>query len=354
MNDAKYLIVKGIAGLGNRMLSALTGILYAKLSGRRLIVDWSDSTYSSDGSNVFNRLFQCSSVNPNDQIPVTDSVSPLIWRAHLRESAWEMTDRYGNFYHRDNWKKFSIDLTRLDYQEDVVVMWTFVDRVDFLRRHFRGEFKEFDQKSRKEILSKLLREDLNLHPQIRERVDKFKSIFFSGKTVGVHVRYTDHRAGLWTILDRLNKLLKQEPELQIFLATDNIQIKRLFDEKYQRVITSQHWYPAPGLTIHQNPSCPDPLENGIEALTDLYLLAECSYLIVDTSSIFSYVAALLTNAPDSNIFNINSKDLGGKRSPRRLRLIWRLMLGLGLLSWGPGALNMFMKMIEPIEVRRKR
>ena len=52
MNEDKYLIVKGLAGLGNRMLSALTGILYARLSGRRLIIDWRDPTYSSDGSNA--------------------------------------------------------------------------------------------------------------------------------------------------------------------------------------------------------------------------------------------------------------------------------------------------------------
>lgn len=354
MNEYKYLIVKGIAGLGNRMLSALTGILYARLAGRRLIIDWSDPVYSSDGSNVFHNFFQCPLVNPDDHVPLTDSVSPSIWRAHLRESAWDMTDLYGNFYHRDNWKKFSIDLSKLDYQEDVLVMWSYIERVDYLRPNFRGEFEEFSRKSKKEILSKLLREDLNLHPRIRERVDRFKSDFLRGKTVGVHVRYTDHRARLWSILNRLNNLLKQEPELQIFLATDNIQIKKLFDGKYQGVITTQHWYPAPGLKIHQNPSCPDRLENGIEALIDLYLLAECHYLIIDTSSIFSYVAALLTNAPDSNIFNINSRDRGGKRSHRRLHIIWRLMLGLGLLSWGPGALNLLMKMIEPINVRRKR
>ena len=354
MNEDKYLIVKGIAGLGNRILSALTGILYARLTSRRLIIDWRDPVYSSYGSNVFHNFFQSPLVSLKNEIPVTDSVSPEIWRGHLRESAWDMTDRYGNFYHRYNWKKFSIDLSKLDYQEDVLVMWTYVDRVDFLRPHFRGEFKEFSQKSRKEILKKLLREDLNLHPQIRERVDKFKSSFLRRKTVGVHIRYTDHRAGLWSILNRLNKLLEQEPELQIFLATDNIQIKKLFDEKYQRVITTQHWYPAPGLTIHQNPSCPDLLENGIEALIDLYLLAECYYLIIDTSSIFSYVAALLTNAPDSNIFNINPRERGGKRSQRHLRIIWRLMLRLGLFSWGPGALNTLMKMIEPIKVGRKR
>src|SRR5262249_35551159 len=41
-NDGKLLLVKGIAGLGNRILCALTGILYARLAGRKVCVDWRD------------------------------------------------------------------------------------------------------------------------------------------------------------------------------------------------------------------------------------------------------------------------------------------------------------------------
>ena len=52
-----YVLVKGKAGLGNRMMSAMNGILYAMLSGRRLVVDWSDFTYSNDHTNVFPKLF---------------------------------------------------------------------------------------------------------------------------------------------------------------------------------------------------------------------------------------------------------------------------------------------------------
>lgn len=337
MNEYKYMIVKGKAGLGNRILSALTGILYARLSGRKLIIDWSDPVYSNDGTNVFHHYFRCSSVNPDDHIPITDSVSPAIWRGRLQETGWDMTERYGNFNDRENWKKFSIDLTKLDYQEDVVVMWTFVDRVDILRCHFKGEFKELGNASRKEILSKLLREDLLLHPHIQKQVENFKSNFRNRKVVGGHVRYSDHRSRLWSIMSRVDKLMKQDSELLIFLASDNVQIEKLFKEKYQHVITKQHWYPEPGLTAHHNTSCPDHFVNGVDALIDLYLSAECDYLIVDTSSIFSYVAVLLTNAPNSNIYNVNPIERGGKRSLRYILLMWQPMLRLGLLSWGPDA-----------------
>jgi hypothetical protein len=341
MNSNKYVLVKGRAGLGNRIQGVLNGILYARLTGRRIIVDWGDHYYSNDGSNVFHRFFQCSLYNSTDEIPCTDSVSPSIWRGRLRESSYDIGRPYGINRNPDKiQEKLSIDLTKLDYQEDVLVMLTFTQQVKLLRSHFKGELKEFSQAKTYAILRKLLQKDLILHPQIRGRVNQFKSNNFNGITVGVHIRYTDHRASLWAIIQKLNSLLKSEPGLQIFLATDNIKIKNMFEESYQYVITTSHWYPEPGKMLHGNQRCPDLVEGGIEALVDLYLLAECDYLIIDTSSTFSYVASLLTKAPDSNVFNVKQR---GKGPMRLRRLVWQLMLKLGLFSWGLSLLGKFVR-----------
>lgn len=339
MNENKFLLVKGHSGLGNRMLSALNGILYARLTGRRLIVDWRDRMYSNDGSNVFHRFFHCSPCRPDDEIPDTDSVSPDIWRGRLREDAEDMVRRYGDFNDSGTWQKFSIDLTKPDYCEDVLVLWTYHHKLELLSAHFKGEFEELSRMSKKAILSGLLREDLALHPKIRERVDRFGENSFGKKTVGVHVRYTDHRANLWSILKKLNEMLNREPGLQIFLATDNVQIKNMFEESYPGLITTPHWYPAPGLRLHKD--CPDRTESGIEALVDLYLLAECDYLIIDRSSSFSYIADLLTDAPDSQIFDVGKIK---KLPPLLRRSLWRLMLKLGLFSWGLSVLGKFVRM----------
>jgi len=333
MNENKFLLVKGIAGLGNRMLSALTGILYARLSSRRLIIDWSDHYYSSDESNVFHRYFECQLTAPADVIPATDSVSPSIWRGNLRESAWHMRKQKGQVHNSGAWRIFSIDLERLDYDEDVIVMWTYDEKsVDLLRKHFKGPFAELNGLSTDNILRKLLRGYLILRPEIRERVNRFKENNFGAINVGIHIRYTDHRTNIWAILKKLNSLIKREPGLRIFLSTDYTQIKNLFEELYPGVISTPHWYsPAPGMSIHQNRERPDPLESGIEALVDLYLLPECDYMIIDSSSSFSYIAKLLAKTPDSNIFDVGSR---GKDSPRIRRQVTRIMLRLGLFSWG--------------------
>ena len=335
MSEGKYLVVKGIAGLGNRILSALTGILYARLSGRRLIIDWRDPTFSMDGSNAFHDLFLCSMSYPVDDIPVTDSVNPAIWRGNLNRSATSMRKPYRN--NREFLNNTSIDLTRLDYNEDLLVMWAYHGEVELLRDHFKGIFEEYRHQSKEQILRLILLEHLPLRHLIQAKVNEFKLNNFNGKTtVGVHIRYSDHRASLFAIIDKLNTLLRVEPDALIFLATDNIQIKKMFEENYRSIITTDHWYPKPGARIHDNRACPDRLESGIEALVDLYLLAECDRLIIDTSSTFSYVAKLLTNAQKSNVFDIAR---GGKLTPRIRRLSWQLMLKLGGYSLGLNILS---------------
>lgn len=66
MQATRYLLVKGFSGLGNRLQALAEAIIYARLSGRELLIDWNDSLYSSDGNDVFHRLFGAAA-GRNDQ-----------------------------------------------------------------------------------------------------------------------------------------------------------------------------------------------------------------------------------------------------------------------------------------------
>ena len=333
MGAEKFLLVKGITGLGDRILCALGGILYAQLSERTLVVDWSDSLYSSGGDNVFHRFFKSQSCLPTDEIPTTDSVYPAIWRDRLHEPAQRIADKYG--YNPDDiLRELSIDLSRLDYQEDLLVLVQFDARVDRLRTQLRTQFhgplEELAQMPDQAILAKLLREDMVLQPEIRERVNEFKGNSFAARTVGVHVRYSDYRVRVLAIIKQLNALLERERDLQIFLATDNIEIKKMFESNYPRVITTPHWYADPGWPIHYNRASPDRTELAIEALIDLYLLAECSHLIVDESSSFSELASLLSSAPADNKIDVATR---GKGNRRIRHAVTRIMRRVRFSSW---------------------
>jgi hypothetical protein len=270
------------------MQGAVTGILYARLARRNLIIDWSDKDYSGDGSNVFPRLFACPSVGGLD-IPDTDSVAPPMWQGRLRQSVYELQatlDALGVPGH------LSIDLTTLGHVEDVVVTCEYTQQVKLLKRHFRREFDELRGVSAREILKTLLREELVPQPTIQARIDEFRARHLHHPTVGVHLRWSDRRVRVRAILRELDRVLAREPELTIFVATDNIKAKAMLERRHRRVITLPHWYPAPGKRLHGNRDCPNPFESAVEALIDLHLLASCEHLIGDSSaSTFFRVAA---------------------------------------------------------------
>jgi hypothetical protein len=301
----KYLLVKGRAGLGTRMLSTATGLLFARLSGRRLVVDWGDETYSDDGSDVFERFFVCRSSGHLADIPETDSVTPRIWRGHLRDSVLEL--KKGQRHRGETFRaKSTLDLKKgVDYDELVVVFWRYRSGIDLLRPHFRGDFADFSRMKPADILRRLLTLDLALHPTIQRRVDDFRSENLDGRTVGVHIRWSDRRSRVKQILDRLRLLVTRYPDLTIFAATDNVDVKEVLERMQPGVVTAPHWYPPPGQRMHGSPAHADHtplavrrmaasrLENAIEALVDMYLLAGCHHLIGDSTSSFVRVAALL-------------------------------------------------------------
>ena len=331
MSSDKLLLVKGMGGMGNRMLAATGALVYAKLTGRHLVFDWSDATYSSDGADVFHRFFRSPSCDPAVRIPQTDDVVPRRWRGRLQESVDRVTRRVpGSRYQDDDLERQSlIDLSRVDYPETVVVFWAYTARLHELRPHLDGRLPELAVLSATDIMRKMLREELILRPEIRDRVREFQTTRFRRPTVGVHVRYTDYRVSVHAVLTKVGEIRRREPSLQIFLATDNSEVLRAVQRVYPDLVTTPHRYGTPGVPLHLDPQCPDRTAGGIEALVDLYLLSACDYLVGDTSSTFVRVAALLSTLPTSAVFDVMKRP---KRSKRRRRVLYAFWTRTGLFA----------------------
>jgi hypothetical protein len=312
-DSRKLLLVKGVSGMGNRILGVLTGIIYTRLTGRRLVVDWRDDVYSGGGVNVFPRYFQCAEAGSTDEIPDTDSVTPAIWRGRLGETL-EQVERATDLDLFELRRRSSVDLTKLDHPEQVAVLWATMSRALFLMTRHRHAFGALGGLPAYELLRRLLREDLLLRPPIRERVDELARAMDGETTVGVHVRFSDRRADLRAIRRTLEIVLQRTPNARIFLSTDNNDVKVLFEQAYPRVATSPHWYSPAGTAAHGADDRPDRFAIGAEALVDLYLLAGCDYLVADTFSSFARVALLLSGAPSSRITD------GCRPAQRRRRL----------------------------------
>ena len=57
MNKNRFLIIKGCAGIGNRLLTIKDGILYAAKNNLTIYVDWSDGWHLNEGHNSFYEFY---------------------------------------------------------------------------------------------------------------------------------------------------------------------------------------------------------------------------------------------------------------------------------------------------------
>jgi len=314
MSQNKFLIVKSKAGFGNRILNTLGSILYAKISDRKLIIDWSDKIYSHDGNNVFSKLFTIPDLNLETEIPNTDSVYPLIWKDNLNKSINDVLrsqneDSPKIYRNPLLWSKYRIDTKKIDYPHDCLVTWYYSAEIDKLRRHFKGEFSSLKFLNNEAILKSILRKYLLLNETIHKRVSNFKYEYFGDITIGVHIRYTDRKSPLEKYPIIIDKILSKHPKARIFLATDNQLVEKIFQEKYGSVlIVTDKWFPknSQGVQrLHENWDSPDRLESGIQSLVDMYLLAASNYLICDQRSTLAFVAKLISDIPEANIFDLS-------------------------------------------------
>jgi hypothetical protein len=312
----RILLVKGRSGLGNRLLALLTGTLFAKLAGRRLVVDWRDPVYSDSGENAFPLLFD----RPDDTRSLSEyqsrSVAPAAWQGRLDWTAVRVVEHFG--VAGDRWRSapFRVQPGRLDYDEAVAVYWSPCEQIHEMRRHFRGQFRCLANHSDEAILRELMRSHLPPHPDIAAQVRDFRQRHWNGDVVGVHLRYSDRRGRVSNILRLVDHITSCRPKCQVLLCTDNADLLRHGRERYgaSRVLATGKWLPPPGKPIHLTPGAADRLQMAREAMVDLHLLGSADWLITDERSTFAYVARLLFEGPPSQIRNFDP----GRFLPRHL------------------------------------
>ena len=302
----KYLLVKAKGGMGNRMLCAVTGILYGQLTGRKTVVDWRDESYSNDGTNAFPKFFSCPSIYSETLLSEHGSIRPIIWVNELHKSMDSMISERDPKKHSSIFihRKYSVDIRKLEYDENILVFWYYTQHIRALREYLRDPKYGFAGLTTSQIIRKVLYEQLTLDAGIRRKIADFKAQYWQQTVIGLHVRYTDRKTNLARYECALRRFLRREPKAHIFLATDNKQISREYHERYKNVFSTPKWFPDNLSAMHQNFACQDRVLNGIEALIDMYLLADCDYLIYPGSSAFSWVSRLLSNIPTEKVVDI--------------------------------------------------
>jgi hypothetical protein len=314
-------VVKTKGGMGNRMLCAASGILWARAAGRAPFVDWRDNAYSRGGANAFFDFFN----NPRvlREAPTEPGeVFPPVWRGHLDKSVSEMLHSYDPDKHSSLTihKKYSIDPARVDYPQALVVFWYYLGRFGAIAPVARERVEGYAGLSVEETTRKALREEMVLTDRVRGRIDEFVAQGWPERVVGVHVRFTDRTTNLGKLEAAVRGYLQRMPGAAVFLATDNRRIEDEYRRRFGHVVTTPKWFPPEGAVMHQNAECADPNANGIEALVDMHLLARCDALVYASRSTFSEISRLLSSIPADRITDVDRYDptMVAKRVLRRL------------------------------------
>jgi hypothetical protein len=303
--------------MGNRILATCTAILYSQITGRRLIVDWRDGSYSENALNSFPQFFNCPHLGQIEEILQTNSVYPALWSGRLNQS-------FGSLRHELDIsdQAMSFDVSKGNYTEDILVFCSYTHRINRMKALFVGDFQYLLKLDYPEIIRSILESHLHLKEEIKQSIQQFKSNNFGTRTVGVHVRHTDMKIPVDKIIEATQRVVNRYKSDCIFLATDAQEMIEIFRNQFPNVSTAPKWFPPSGERMHQNwDNCPDKIQNGIEALTDLYLLAECQDLVFSSQSSFGYVSSVLSKAGSGHLHNVNTNPLPAKLRTRATQFL---------------------------------
>ncbi|WP_425102234.1 hypothetical protein [Tropicibacter sp. S64] len=289
----KTLLIKAKGGLGNRMLSAVTGLIFADLTGRVPVIDWRDGNYAPEGENAYPLLFDTPLTAPVARLDDhAGPIDPPIWQGHLRESPVDLIDRIDPRLHAGArvYRRFCTDLTRLDAPEDLAVFWCYLPKFGRLARHMKADAR-FAGKSEDSLIRDYLSRYFTPNARVREAVAAYKARF-GRPLIGVHVRYTDRKIAVEPLEAALDAALKTRPGAQIFLATDNVEIQRRFAARYGNIHFTDKYLPEDGARLHLPQAQIEKQREAENALIDILLLSQCDHLVCSRYSTFAETAIL--------------------------------------------------------------
>lgn len=329
----KYLVLKGCAGLGNRLITVARAVKYARATGRTLHVDWSDGMFGPKGTNIFPRYFRLAYTDTEPSLePVLEALEAGASTLPEGLTAYELTHNiYRNFntsgsplaslpayraavsrfakgtlsviaglqaWHRDRDRTFGYmervrgvasgqmfpvgECLPEDIDRDIVVF---------------ADFRPYVE------LSQILGE-IELVPEIETTFRQFadeKSLALNG--TGVHIRATDKQppSSYEKLLRTLARRLADNPEEVIFLSTDNPKVEEEFRTRFgqERLVIYPKTMPEEGFEkgLHQwalwhgDKEMKEQMFR--ESLADMWLLGMCRNLYWQGNSSFSLISSLM-------------------------------------------------------------
>ncbi len=323
-HNKRYLILKACDGLGNRLFTLAAAIEYAKRTKRVLLVDWSDGQFEEEYFNVFYdyfKLVNLEHIQSIVEISEWDELSkyPSLWGKNPEKKVYSLYKvvqggLWGNRLSLRRKKGRMNMLARhwvpiADLEKHVGLRKffnaLFSSRCFPLGGNLQDNINE-DVIFYADFIPTFIEEDFSKHIQLSdsfenriESIGKELGILGKENILGIHIRNTDKapKASLENIFDKIRK--HHLMDHRVFLATDNLDVKKYFQKKYPDLITS-------GAFLLENSK--EGLHNWVrnnnkegkikrkileESMIDMWLLSKCDFLLYQGNSSFSALSRIL-------------------------------------------------------------
>ena len=306
MTEEKALVIKAKGGLGNRMLSAVTGLVLARLQGRSPHIDWRDGMYVPAGTNLYPLLFDAAWMGDLAAFDNATDVAPSIWSGRMTQHPTDVIHAEFPDAHQDPliYRRLSVDLAGPGPEHAVAVFWSYVSKVKRLERRM-ARHPDFAGKSLDDVTRAMLARYFDPVPEVKQLVDAV--LTRDGRpTIGVHIRFTDRKAPLEKMVNRLTRLREQKPNARLFLATDSMAAQEAVLMRFPDAIQIEKSLDTGGAALHvASGRFADPVAEARNALADMVALSRCDWLVHSSHSTFSVTAALMGGIPKSRQIDVD-------------------------------------------------
>lgn len=286
-----YVLVKSYYGWGGDLAILAEAIVFAEDINAKLIVDWRGSFNNRVVTkNIFNDLFELDF----DCVDIHEVCESVRVYPDYFKPYYLLPSPYSNSHQLT--KSSADQLNVLNFANDS-------DRLIVISRE-SSRFYNLEYKNRlNSAFNKIKPNQL-----IISEIQKYLSGLGTDGFIGVHFR---HGNGEKTVtvpditfyFDRIDKILKNSPNIKILVCTDCSAAVDSFIERYGNLIfsTCKNYPPNGAGGMHYYNNYEERYISGFEAATDLWLLSKARYLI-GTKSFFTYTAFFLSGRFDKTNF----------------------------------------------------
>lgn len=299
-------MIKGKGGLGNRILSAVCGLVFADLTHRLPVIDWRDGIYAPEGENAYPLLFDTPiSIEAASFEDVTDSVSPTVWAGHLNKTPQQMIEMFTPRSHSNpaGYRRFCTDLSTRANDARIAVYWSYLPKFGRLSRLMARD-PRFANRDPSNVISDYLDRYFRPNARISRALDDLAAQIKT-PSIGVHVRYTDRKIPLPPLQQALRRQLQKMPGAGIFLASDNASVQAQMAAMFDNVTHLPKYLPPDGGRLHSPTAQIAKQHEAENALIDMWQLGRCDHLICSRHSTFAVTSAYLGRMPGNRVTDID-------------------------------------------------